>query len=367
MIDTVILETTISFSDIVDPKRFKPEIESRILSQGGFKKFINNPTKEDKEKWGYSPRLTIIQRGGILFLKAEFSAPKMIFRDNVNELAESDFEGIVNRLRDVLEKMGVLLSNERIKKAGVSAFHPSKNIVLSNCYNPTLVIRELAKIDISRKFDIDCKEYRNGGEVLQFYTNQHAICFYDKIKDLEKPAKRAFDKDQTAKQSSLFDDLSDKTEILRIEVRLKNKKMNDIFKEIGYNNFNPIFEDIFNKDLCQKILKYYWDYFFKDNLFLFDMRNSKQNVLKIVLAKQKYKKMALYKIFGLTGLILCSKDDNGMTGVRKTIEFYRPKNNWNRTKKWLEDFKKDLDKSYLHGFIKDIESQLDEFKPLRIE
>ena len=87
----------------------------------------------------------------------------------------------------------------------------------------------------------------------------------------------------------------------------------------------------------------------------------------MVLDKYKDKKINLNKILGLTGLILCSKDDDGMLGVRKVIEFYKPKNNWNKTKKWLEDFKKDLDKSYLHGFIKDIETQLDEFEPFRTE
>ena len=141
--------------------------------------------------------------------------------------------------------------------------------------------------------------------------------------------------------------------------------MRDIFEKIGNKNYEPTFEDVFNKDLCQKILKYYWDYIFKDNMFLFDMRNNPQNILKMVLDKYKGTKMNLYKLFGFAGFVLCSKDDNGMIGVRNIIEFYKPKNNWSKTKKWLEDFKKNLNKSYLHGFIKDIEAQLDEFKPFR--
>jgi len=367
MIDTVILEIIISFSAIIDPKRFKPEIEDWILNQAGYKKFVNNPTEEDKKKWGYLPRLTIYQRGRILVLKLEFSAQKVFSGDNTNEPEGNYSEAVVSRLQQVVEGKGVLLSNEQIKKADVLGFHASKNIILSEGYSSIFVIKELNKADISRKFDIDCKEYRNGGEVLQFYSNQHALVFYDKVRDSKNPPKRAFDKDQTLEQKSLFSDSLDKIEILRIEARLKKTKFKDIFEKIGYDNFNPTFEDILNKDLCQKILKYYWNYFFEDNLFLFDMRNNPQKILKMVLEKHKNKKLPLYKLFGLVGFILCSKDEEGTIGLRNIIEFYKPKNNWSKTKKWLEDYKKDLDKSYLHGFIKDIESQLDEFKPFRIE
>lgn len=367
MIDTVILEIVISLSAIIDPKRFKPEIGSWIFNQIEYKKFVNNPTNEDKKKWGYLPRLTAYLRGRLLVLKLEFSAHKMLVGNNTNEPEGNYSEAVVSRLREAVEKMGVLLSNEQIKKASVSGFHASKNIILSEGYSSAFVIRELRKADISKKFDIDLKQYRNGGEVLQFYSDHHALVFYDKIRDSEKPAKRAFDKDQTANQKSLFQNLDKQVEILRMEVRLKKGKMKEVFEKICYNNFNPTFEDILNNDLCQKILKYYWNYFFEDNMFLFDMRNNPQNVLNKILSKNKDKKMPLYKIFGLVGLIVCSKDEEGTIGVRNTLDFYKPKNNWSKTKKWLDDYKKDLDKFYLHGFVKDIESQLDEFKPLRIE
>ena len=97
------------------------------------------------------------------------------------------------------------------------------------------------------------------------------------------------------------------------------------------------------------------------------MRNSPQKILNIVLAKYKDKKIPLYKLLGTAMLILCSKDEEGTIGLKNLIELYKPKNNWSKIKKWLEDFKKDLNKSYLHSFIKDIETQIDEFKPFRIE
>jgi len=364
MVDTVIIEIIISLSAILNPKRFKPEITGWIFEDMGFKKFINNPTEEEKNTWGYLPRLTVLQRVRTLVLKMEFSVLKMISGDNINEPEGNHTETIINRVREVVENMGVRLNNEQIKKAQVLGFQPSKNFILSEGYNPAFIINEFRKADISKKFDIDCKQYRNGGEVLQFYSNQHALCFYDKMRDDRKPAKRAFDKDRTENQSSLFE--SKKPEILRMEARLKGSKFKEVFEKIGYGNPKPTFEEVLDKSLSQKILKYYWEYFFGDNMFLFDMRNNPQKVLNLILAKYKDKKMNLYRVFGLVGFILCSRDEDGIIGMRNVVSLYKPKNNWSKTKKWLEDFSKDLDKSYLHGFIKDIEVQLDKFEPLKL-
>lgn len=370
MIDTIILEMPISHTDIINRKEFNPEIPetgSWFSNPSGFRYFKNNPTKEDKSRWGYLPRLTILQRGFIHYLKIEFSAPKILFEDNVNEVKENDFENVVNKLRIGIDKMGISVNNEQIINANVSGFHLSKNIILKNCYDSILAISELQKVDISRKLDIDIKEFRNGGAILQFYTNQHAFVLYDKVRDLKKPPKRAVDKDQTAKHKTLFNEISGKVEILRLEARIKAKKISYVFEKINYQNNNPTFKDIFNKDLCQKILKYYWDYFFKDNLFLFDMRNSPQSILKIILDKQKGKKINIHKVIELAGFVFCCKDEKGMTMVRNLIESSNPKNNWSKTKKWLENFNKELNKTYLHGFIRDIESQLDKFEPFRVE
>ncbi len=367
MIDTVILEIVISLSAILNPSRFKPKITGWITEEKDFGDFKNNPTKEDKKIWGYLPRLTIFRRGGVLVLKLEFSVFKLLTGgENINE-PEGEFANkTVTLLREAVERMGVFLSEEQVRKARVMTFHPSKNIILSGGYSTLFALSEFSKVDISKKFDIDTKEHRNGGEVLQFYSNLHAFCLYDPKRDSRKPPKRAFDKDQSDLQKSLFGSLSNEVEILRMEARPKKPKFKDIFEKIGYDNYEPTFEDILNRDLCQKILKYYWDYFFGDNMFLFDTRNNPQRVLNTILDRYKGKKLNVNKAFSLAGFVLCAKDKEGMRGVRNVIEFHKPKNNWSKTRKWLDDFRGDLDKSYLHGFIEDIERQLDEFKPLKL-
>lgn len=368
MVDTFILEIPIESYQVRKPERFKPFLTADNLRYSGFRTFKNNPTKEDKKEFGYLPKLTCYKRGFNLMLKIEFSAPKMIFGDNINEVEESHFGAIVSDLRGVIEHMGVRLAENRIRNANVLGFHPSKNIILNNQYPCFMAIKELSKVDVSQKYDLDYKQYRSGGETLQFYSRLFALVFYDKIRDLPKKKKRAIDKDQTSRQLSLFEKVKEKQEILRIEARIGGKvKMREIFKKIGFEK-DIIFENLFNKDLCQKIVKYCWDYFFKDQMFLFDIRDNPQKVLNLIFKKyQGNEKLSIKKLFSLVGFCLCAKDEAGMIGARKIIEFYKPKNNWSNTKKWLDNFRNDLDKNYQHGFIKDIENQIEKFEPLRIE
>jgi len=193
-------------------------------------------------------------------LKIQFSAPKLLFNNNLDELQESDFDEVVKVLQEKLADMGVGIWTKNIENAEIHSFHPSKNIVLSKGYTSTLAIRELNKIDTSKRFDVDVKNYRNNGQALQYYTNSHAFVLYDKITDLKKPAKRAIDKNQTKQQLSIFNFIKEQKshlEVLRLEIRLsRRKKMNEVLKAVGYSA-NPMFKEIFEEKLCQKILHLY--------------------------------------------------------------------------------------------------------------
>jgi len=208
MIDTIILELPDGCYIIADHSKFSPSTTKMRQTYDGFRSYKNNPTAEDKAKGLYLPRLTIYQRGIRFPLKVEFSAPKLLYNNNVNELQEADFDRTVDALQKKMAHMGVRVFKNLLVKAPVTAFHPSKNILLSNGYTPSFVIRELSKCDISKRFDFEVKSYRNNGLALQIYTNTHSIVFYDKVADLNRPAKRAIDKDKTPQQLTLFDYLT---------------------------------------------------------------------------------------------------------------------------------------------------------------
>lgn len=99
-------------------------------------------------------------------------------------------------------------------------------------YTSSFAIRELSKINLNQKFDLEEIYFRNDGEELQLYSNRHSLFFYDKINDLNKPTKRAIDKDQMKQQNDLFEYVKREKrnlEVLKMEVRLSHK---DKMKEI---------------------------------------------------------------------------------------------------------------------------------------
>lgn len=90
-----------------------------------------NPTAADKKGDWYFPRLTLqkaARPGGIVItLRVEFSAPKLMFLNNFDELEERDFDDLCHRLRMRLSFFGVQVpSVETLNQAAVSGIHYGK-------------------------------------------------------------------------------------------------------------------------------------------------------------------------------------------------------------------------------------------------
>jgi hypothetical protein len=255
-----------------------------------------------------------------------------------------------------------------LENAEIISFHPSKNIPLSKGYTANLAIKELNKIDCSKRFDFDEKNYRNNGEVLQFYTRSHSFVIYDKINDLVKPQKRATDKDQTKQQLSIFDYIKTNEQtlqILRLEIRLSlRQKLNSVMDFLEQKT-NPTFKDIFNKEICKKIVNSYWDNFFGNNLFVFNTNSSPQYILELIF--MKYPKTKILQAIKTVGLYMLCKDDDGIRGFRQIIDSHRHKRtDWQAVKRDLKQLEDEIFTSSVWGFIKDIRRELKDFKPFRL-
>lgn len=272
-----------------------------------------------------------------IWLKIEFSAPKIIFNNNLDELSEEDFEEVTRTLQQRLGHMGIAIELNLLKQANVSAFHASKNIPLLGGYTASYVIKELNKVNLTRKLDLNKSDFRNEGQSMQFYSNSHSFVMYDKLRDLEKNKGRAIDKDPTSIQLELFSKIktvNPQAEIIRLEARLSRKvKMNSTLVELGYRR-NPTFAEIFNSELNQKIVSKYWQQITSKNAFLFDVSSGPQKMLKVIIDHDpKIKpKQAIY----LVGLASLSKDRDGIRTLRATLEERANNRTWSRiTKNYL--------------------------------
>lgn len=335
-----------------------------------YAKFVKNPSKRDLESGLYFPRLTGINRNvnGKLdaFIKIEFSIPKLLYLNNLDEVSDKDFNLVISTLKDRLLRMGIAVPEKYLKYASVMAVHYSKNILLTDGYTSQFILSELSKIDIRKSFDFSKTKFTNDGQSIYAYTIAHSFVIYDKIADLKKDEKRAIDKDKTFYQRTLFDSLEKKElyEVLRFEIRMsKKQKLNALFKKLGLKE-NPNFEDVFKKKISKSVVQHYWDTLVKNNsTILFGFSTGPKDLLKqILISNPKLKpKQALY----FASLMSMTKDGNGIRELRAILSKYGDNRTWYRIKADIKSISGLLKKTRSRDWFDQIEKVLNKFETFK--
>ncbi len=333
-----------------------------------YEKYVRNPSVAEKKTGKYFPRLTGYRRKFSQdAVRIEFSAPKLLYQNNLDELEEKDFSEIIEVLQERLKIMGVRVFKVVLQNASVSSVHFSKNILLKDGYTANYLISEMNKVDLRKSFDFAKARYINDGQSLYAHTTAHQLIIYDKIADLNKGKKRAIDKEQTTYQRSLFDELYKKEEmqeIIRFEVRINHKqKLNKLLQSLGYEK-NPTFKQIFNTKMSKEIVGSYWKKLIKErNLGLFSISLSLKDILQtLFLADKKLKpKQAVY----LLGLFLLAKDENGMRQLRTIITKRSRDRTWYRITKDLKQSSELITKNRIRDWVSQIDEALENYKPYK--
>ncbi|MGD0976880.1 MAG: hypothetical protein ABR875_01110 [Minisyncoccia bacterium] len=273
MLDTVALRIRYPDFKVSNPNLFTPAFDIQKLSQDSYfsfgfnryKTFKQNPTLHDKQLEDYKPRLTGYMRCDdenkpYFDLIVEFSIPKLLFKQSLQELSNSDFERVISTLKFQLQKMSVVLTDNAIRQAIVTKAHFGKNIPLQSPITSQDAISELYKADIGRGKHISIRHYENGGQALYFYSSSYQVVFYDKLRDIATPKNKAVDKDKFKQERMIVESRAHNQELLRFEARLaKQQKLNAFISDIIGKKVKAItFEEIFNKDLCRKVMLKVW-------------------------------------------------------------------------------------------------------------
>lgn len=274
MLDTIALTLDQAEFIIREPKRFSPSAEGLIAppyyslgSHGMFSCYLN-PTKDDYKNGRYAPRLTLTKRkariaGFAMTLRIEFSAPKLIFGNNFDELRSQDFERVLAAVLRCLTDAGISVTEDALRAAKVSAIHYSKNMAFTDYTNCSMVMSELDQIDLSQRLDLSHTDYRNEGHAIRYHANSFEVTFYDKMKDLEKARfseKRAIERDN-ALQIDIFADRArfpKALEVLRMEVRLGNRtKIKSVISQV-HADVEPTFAALFDGSIAKAVLMHFW-------------------------------------------------------------------------------------------------------------
>jgi len=335
-----------------------------------YDKFVKNPSKKDKDSGLYFPRLTGYKRkeyGKDENVRIEFSVPKLIYLNNLDEVEDKDFKEVIDVLHERLSAMGVVVPKKLLATAPVCAVHFSKNIELKNGYTVGYLISEMNKIDLRKSFDFSKTRFINDGQSLYAHTASHQLVIYDKIADLKKGKKRAIDKDQTLFQRTLFDEIAKSeslNEVIRFEIRLgKKQKLNKVLTDLGYEK-NPTFKDVFSSVMSRMVVNEYWQKLITDrNLGLFSLELKPKEILhSLYISNKELKpKQAVY-LFGLFSL---ARDNNGMREFRSIISKNANDRTWYRLAKDTRAVCDLMAGNNLRNWVKDLDKELKNFQTFK--
>jgi hypothetical protein len=381
MLDTIAIKITYPSFMVGNPNLFTPALNINDkttdfnFGRHKFQKFVQNATMADKQAGIYLPRLTVYKRfedyRTIYDLHIEFSVPKLLNNNSVQEYDEADFDQVISILKVRLAKMEIRIFEALLQKAIVVKAHFAKNIVLPSPMTVQDAISTLYKADIGKTKDVNIRHYGNNGQALYFYASSANIIFYDKLKDLQTPKAKAIDKDKHYLER-LFTDTWDgeqKPEILRYEIRLaKQQSLIAFLSKIKGEKIKHItFEELFKKELWQKALLAKWSEIIKSpaSQLAFKLERPTEEVFDAMIAgltsKRKKQAHSLNTALASLGLFVLINQ----YGVRKTRD--KIEKNWT-SKSWtrLSD-KIKISASTLRGTppslaISEIQSALEKFE-----
>ena len=201
------------------------------------------------------------KRSLIYVLQVDFSVPKLLYGNSLQEVVEADKELIFSRLKSSLARVGVMVEIERIAEARVSAVHFCKNIFLPSTMKMRGALKELERVDAGKVVDVTSKMHKNGGRVVSVYSGTLDHVFYDKISDSVRPKNKRQDKSPVDRERAIVERFGlESREVFRYEYRIKKTQtvMRDVSKALGRSYGDICFNDLFVSGLFKKVLLSSW-------------------------------------------------------------------------------------------------------------
>jgi hypothetical protein len=260
MIDTVILMFENPKFRVLNYKAFTPSAYRIFNGKKENERCVQNSTDVDKENGIYKPKLTLLKTvfdyGYGICLMVEFSAPKLLFSNNIDELDDEDFEPLVDILLQRLLEMSVDIERKNLINAKTSKIHYSKNIDITNIATCLEIIDIIHKANISKRLESSRERFKNDGQLIRFRAENHELCFYDKVKEFF--SLKGEEKKENQSQTELFNNLKDK-QLFRMEFRFNEMdKLKEIFPKLNINVSEFTFRNLFRKEIARRVCGHYW-------------------------------------------------------------------------------------------------------------
>lgn len=367
MIDTVVLLIPFQQFKIEKPSIFNPD--ASLVCQSASIKSVLNPLKKETTQGIYKPRLTLSRRKNLqgiseIMLTIEFSLPKLMLGNNIEELQLKDFSKVISKLHTTLDDMGIEIALPDLQNAEIIAIHYSKNIALTDGSTPFHYIQKIQQLAAPSFLDSNQTSYRNAGSCYKYHSNSYEVVFYDKIYDLykaQKSKKRAIDAINFVdlKQLEKLRTKRKKFEILRMEVRLNTRrKIKSLFTKLKVKT-DLTLRKLFRPATARKVLLHYVTMLESKSSSFIDFKplSDQELLTTLALHNPDLKPKQILQFFGFKKALETMTIDE----IKKIIA----KENhvsWNRLIKELESI---VTPSRQKSFDI-IRKQIEEYKPLKL-
>ena len=336
-----------------------------LTTKSGISRIVRNPSRNELRAGMYLPRLTFTRRptriGMRQSLTVEFSAPKLLYGNNFDELTDEDFELVIDKLASSLRYLGVVVSNENLRTAKVVCWHPSKNIVLDSPLGCQVVINTLRKSDYTRFYSIQKTNFQDG-EVLHFHCNSKDIAFYDKLADLrqaKKSDKKSREVDSQL-QVCILDDIGQVNDfsVLRYEVRMNSvRALQHNFRDIGKEDL--VFSKLFDVELSRQLLVKHWEVFSSQMNHLSLDVNMPLEIFQNYLDENR-DATPQSALAAVAGLYIANQEST--MALRNTLDKRFGKHYWPKLKPKMKTIK-----GRRYSYVSEVTSSLNEFQPTRLD
>jgi hypothetical protein len=240
------------------------EIRSRSSARPYLRKFRLHPNASDE----YIPSVEIFETLSketdivIYILKITFSAPKLLYWNSLQEVGANDKDKVVNSLKSALASVGIVLSNNTLENATVEAVHACKNVPLPKTLQMRTIIKELARVNLNKVFDVAEKQDKKGARVLNIHSGTIAWSIYDKVSDSLRPKNKRSDKGHIDQERMVIENYNLKNrEVFRYEYRLTKtqttKREVNVLLERDPKT-KVVFKDLFTPNLLKTLIVKSW-------------------------------------------------------------------------------------------------------------
>jgi hypothetical protein len=277
----------------------------------------------------YVPRLQYIERPATQLhiktfeLNIELSLTKLYFGNNFSELTDHLFSAVVNVLSKELQTIyKISISPAEIEQAVIGRIDYSKNTIFTDRTPVSTIINTIKMADISKVYDLQDTNHKNGGQTYHIHTNTIDVVMYDKVADLRQAKvseKRTHEKDNYTQLHLINEfDKHPNVSIPRWEIRLNSrrtirKELNSIGVDVDLK-----FSHLFSTDISRKILLRHWQKVINSLPATSSNAVTATQILKTY--KQTEPDMKFAKASALTLMQLLRKEAQEERSVRNIIE-----------------------------------------------